>query len=108
MIEPVRMAKIRITGSKRVLDDSVNVLHSAGVVHIDDYKSGKYKDAEGFFEIGSPFERAAKLSETLVRVRSLITALKVATKEVAPLTVKKDAGDRLKKLESTYEKLAER
>ncbi len=109
MIEPVRMYRIRIVGSKRVLDDSIQTLYSLGVVHIDEYKPGKYKIEGGYFDIGSPFERASKFSEQLIRVRALLTALKIGSKKNEQrIEIAENQEERLKGIEKKYEGISEK
>ncbi|HIJ98951.1 TPA: V-type ATP synthase subunit I [archaeon] len=109
MIEPVRMYRVRIVGSKRVLDDSIQTLHSLGVVHIDEYQPGKYKIEEGYFDIGSPFERASKFSEHLVRVRSLIAALRIDPKKIEQKNkINETQEERLRQIEKNYQAISNR
>lgn len=109
MIEPVRMVKVRIVGSKDILDKSLETLYECGVVHIDEYKPGKYKIEEGYFDIGTPFERASKFSEQWVRIKALASALKLNLGTVeARIKTNWDCEAHLRSIEERHERLSEK
>lgn len=108
MFKPVQMCKVIVAGSKRVLEDTIQIMHSLGVVHIEDYHSGKYEDAEKYFDIGTPFERASVLSEQLVRARVILNSLKILPSKDAEIKLRGDEQKRLDELENTLEEFYEK
>ncbi len=68
------MKKVTIIGHKTVMDKAIGELHRLKAVHITDHKKSE-------FDIGSPFERAEKLSELLVSVRAISLALGISGKK---------------------------
>ncbi len=75
MLKPYRMSSIVITGPNNTQERIINELHSLKVLHIVEHSKSDLAD------IGKPLESANKLSGLLVKVRSLITALKLNSKE---------------------------
>ncbi|MBI2550537.1 V-type ATP synthase subunit I [Candidatus Woesearchaeota archaeon] len=71
MFAPERMKKVTVIGPKNVMDRAVMELHKLKAVHITDHQKDE-------FDIGSPFERADKLSELLVTVRAILSALGIS------------------------------
>ena len=71
MFAPERMKKVTVIGPKNVMDRAVMELHKLKAVHITDHQKDE-------FDIGSPFERADKLSELLVTVRAVLSALGIS------------------------------
>ncbi len=63
MIEPKRMKKISVTGPKSDLEETVSRLHQLEVLDIDEYD-----ESHSQFEIGSPGERADRISSILVAI----------------------------------------
>lgn len=74
MIYPERMSKLFIVGPNSVLKDTVSKLHNLKAVHISEHKKGK-------FDILSPPENFENISRTLVSIRSIISHLKIDTKD---------------------------
>jgi V/A-type H+-transporting ATPase subunit I len=72
MLRPKRMSRVSVAGSKAVLDEVVEELHSLNLVHVSDY-DGSW---EGF-ENGSPLEGGEEVSGKLVQVRAVINTLGV-------------------------------
>ncbi|MBI3036215.1 V-type ATP synthase subunit I [Candidatus Woesearchaeota archaeon] len=71
MFAAERMKKVTVIGPKNVMDRAVMKLHKLKAVHITDHQKDE-------FDIGSPFERADKLSELLVTVRAVLSALGIS------------------------------
>lgn len=74
MIKPKEMTKIRISGAKKDLRKVIYELYELKLIHLTDY-TGK-----DFFEIGAPFEESSRYSEELVKLRSMISYLKLSGK----------------------------
>ncbi len=74
MLAPERMKKVTIVGPKTVMDKAIGELHRLKAVHITDHQKNE-------FDIGSPFERADKLSELLVAVRAISLAVGISGKK---------------------------
>ena len=82
MLRPNQMSSVLIAGPKNIQEDIIKELHDLKVLHIVDYSKNDQAD------IGTPLESASKLSETLVKIRSLISALNIK-KEGTKFEVKK-------------------
>ena len=88
------MSSVLIAGPKNVQEEIIKELHDLKVLHIVDYSKSDRAD------IGTPHESASKLSETLVKVRSLISALNIK-KEASKLEIKRgmlEIGSNVKKI----------
>ncbi len=104
MLKPKSMSRIAIVGSKAVMKESISVLHKAALLHIDEFKAS---DAVPYgsmaLEMGEPFQESARISASLVRLRSIGSHLpKVAEnllKKHVPGAEKEDEN-RLEKLDS--------
>lgn len=76
MLEPQRMDRVLIVGTKDVMDKTIDALHDLDVFHIEDFtEEGSY------FHIGKPMKSATSLSEKLLKLRSIRSYLK--TKDLA-------------------------
>src|SRR3989338_5678375 len=82
MISPYEMSSVLIAGPKSIQESIIKELHDLKVLHIIDYSRSEHAD------IGTPLESAPKLSETLVKVRSLMSALNIK-RETAKFELKK-------------------
>jgi len=69
MLRPHGMSSVMIAGPKSVQEDIIKELHRLKVLHIVEHSKDKLAD------IGTPLESASGLSEILVKVRALISAL---------------------------------
>jgi V/A-type H+-transporting ATPase subunit I len=69
MLRPYEMNSILITGPKNLQEKVIEELHKLRILHIVEHLKDELAD------IGQPLETANKLSEIIVKVRSLITAL---------------------------------
>ncbi|MBI2141377.1 V-type ATP synthase subunit I [Candidatus Woesearchaeota archaeon] len=76
MFAPERMKRVTVVGPMSVMDRAVKELYGLKAVHITDHSRG---DLE--LDIGSPLERADRLSELLVTVRAISSALGVSGKK---------------------------
>lgn len=66
MLEPQRMDRVLIVGSKDVMEPTINALHDMDLVHLEDYvEEGEY------FKIGKPLNTVTSLSEKLLKLRSI-------------------------------------
>ncbi len=66
MLEPQRMDRVLIVGTKDVMETTINALHNLDILHVEDYT------AEGeYFKIGKPLKNATSLSEKLLKLRSI-------------------------------------
>ena len=70
MLAPERMRKVTVIGPRTVMDRAVKELYRLRAVHITDHVNGSE-----YLDIGSPFERAGRLSAILVSVRAVSAAL---------------------------------
>ena len=70
MLRPERMSKVSVTGSKRVIDDVIETVHSLNLLDLSDY-DGSWEGFEG----GRSLESAAETNQQLVTVRALESTL---------------------------------
>ncbi len=71
MLEPQRMDKVLIVGTKDVMEATINTLHDLDLLHIEDYT-----EEGAYFHIGKPLKSATSLSEKLLKLRSIRSHLK--------------------------------
>jgi V/A-type H+-transporting ATPase subunit I len=107
MLEPQRMDRVLIVGSKDVLEPTINALHEVNLVHLEDYvEEGEY------FKIGKPLNTVTSLSEKLLKLRSIKSYLGTKDKPAAPESrdkILKDVDKYLGELDaSVSKKTAER
>ena len=69
MLKPYEMSSALIAGPNEFLENTIKELHKLKVLHIVEHSKNELAD------IGKPLESANKLSEILVKVRALISAL---------------------------------
>ena len=70
MLRPEQMSKVSVTGSKRVIDDVIEAVHSLNLLDLSDY-DGSWEGFDG----GRSLESAAETNEQLVTVRALESTL---------------------------------
>ncbi len=70
MLKPLEMSKIIIVGPDTEMEKTIRILHKMRIMHIVDHKKNE-------IDIGEPFERANKISEILVKTRSIASQLEV-------------------------------
>jgi V/A-type H+-transporting ATPase subunit I len=71
VIFPEEMVRIRISGPKSSLRETINCLHELKLVHLINHEDRKT------FDIGQPFEEAELFSEKLLKLRSIISFFKL-------------------------------
>src|SRR3989338_676469 len=75
MLNPEEMSKITIAGPDSHINGVISKLHELKVMHIVDHKKNE-------FDIGAPLENANRISDLIVRIKSIISYLnKFAGKE---------------------------
>ncbi len=79
MLRPERMSKVSVTGTKAVMEEVIETVHTLNAVHLSDY-DGSW---EGF-ETGDPLYGAEEASDKLVTVRSLESMLGVEADKGGP------------------------
>ncbi|MEM4267440.1 MAG: V-type ATP synthase subunit I [Candidatus Woesearchaeota archaeon] len=72
MLKPERMAKVRIVCTKEHLRRIVKELHNMKVLHIVEHRK------DDALDIGTPLEEAQRLSEIIIKIRSIISYLDLA------------------------------
>lgn len=75
MFKPYDMSRVIVTGPKKVQEAVIKEFHKLKVLHIVEHTQDDLAD------IGEPLESANKLSEAIVKVRALITALNIQKEE---------------------------
>lgn len=68
MFKITPMSRVRITGLKSSMKAVIGVLYSLKIMHLVDFS----KNETGFLDIGMPFMEAKELSESLVKIESVI------------------------------------
>lgn len=71
MLRPYDMDRVIITGPKDLQEKIIKSLHEMGILHIVEHSKNELAD------IGQPLESSNRLSEIIVKVRSLITTLNI-------------------------------
>ncbi len=83
MLEPQRMDRVLVVGTKDVMETTINTLHKMDIFHVEDYtEEGEY------FHIGKPLKSATSLSEKLLKLRSMRSYL--GTKSALPFKEKRE------------------
>jgi len=62
------MTKIALVGTKDLMKDTIEVLHSLKIIHILDFK-----EQDETFQIGKPLGEVSKFSEILLSIRSILS-----------------------------------
>jgi len=83
MLEPQRMDRVLVVGTKDVMEPTINALHELNMLHVEDYVA-----EDEYFQLGKPLKTATPLSEKLLKLRSIKSYL--GTKEGTPSKEKKD------------------
>ncbi|HLC59902.1 MAG TPA: V-type ATP synthase subunit I [Candidatus Nanoarchaeia archaeon] len=96
MPSPYEMSSVLIAGPKSIQESIIKELHDLKVLHIVDYSRSEHAD------IGAPLASAPKLSEILVKVRSLKSALNIK-KEITKFELKKG----MLEIDSNVKKISE-
>ena len=88
MLEPQKMDRVLIVGTKDVMETTINKLHELNLLHVEDYV-----EEEAYFHMGKPLKAATPLSEKLLKLRSIKSYL--GTKEVIPEKEKQERSRRI-------------
>ena len=96
MLKPYQMSSVIIAGPNNVQEEVIKELYALKILHIIEHSKNELAD------IGKPLQSAAKLSEILVKVRALISALGIK-KDDKDIQIKEN----LLNIESTTRKLNE-
>ena len=96
MLRPHEMSSVIITGPRSIQETIINELHELQVLHIVEHSKNDLAD------IGIPLESAPKLSDSLLRIRSLISSLGIK-KDGSKFEIKKGLAE----IDSTSRKLSE-
>lgn len=95
VFKPEPMVRVVVVGPRGDLERVILTLYERRVLHLVDYEPGH---DEGF-ALGSPLVQAAELSETLIKLRSVASVLKVTPETLAAESVGPDVRDRILTLE---------
>jgi V/A-type H+-transporting ATPase subunit I len=79
MLRPERMSRVSVTGSKQVMEETIETVHDLNLLHVTDY-DGAW---EGF-DPGNPMDGADEASNKLVTVRALESTLGVDDEDAGP------------------------
>ncbi len=97
MLKPESMSKVTVVGAVDYLEQTIETLHGQGVLHITDHTKDEHAD------IGKPLSRASELSETLLRLRSVISQFSLSSSTVKP----KPTGHTLAGIRTTLSRIEE-
>lgn len=102
MVQPADMQHITITGSRTVLDDTVDTLHQLGVLHID-----TYDEDHDQFTVGTPQETADTYAQLLHDLRHVTQMLphSDATATDTEINGVQDVQDTIEEVQETVEHL---
>lgn len=70
MLKPLEMSKIIVIGPDTEMEKTIKALHKMKIMHIVDHKKDE-------IDIGTPLENADRLSEILVKIKSIISHLEI-------------------------------
>lgn len=76
MMKPHEMSSVIITGPNSVQEAIIKELHRLQILHISEHSKNELAD------IGKPMDSAAKISEILIRIKSLISAFSIQKEEI--------------------------
>ncbi len=111
MLKPKKMCRISIVGSKSVMKESINVLHSMALLHLDEFKGMAVATDESMLELGAPMQESETISASLVKVRSMASHLPKVTDTCIKKHPLVDVGlidsTHLDKVDSDIKKFAE-
>ncbi|MFQ3308033.1 MAG: V/A-type H+-transporting ATPase subunit I [Candidatus Nanohaloarchaea archaeon] len=94
------MSKVSVTGPKKDMRNTIEELHDAGVMDINDY--------DGELETGNPFEEGDELSELLVDIRSILSKLPEKDSEIETTIPLEDLDEKVAEISEKIEELKER
>ncbi|MBU4246239.1 MAG: V-type ATP synthase subunit I [Nanoarchaeota archaeon] len=97
------MCRLSVVGSKSVMKESINILHSMALLHIDEFGGFAVADGENAIEIGAPMLESESVSASLIKVRSMVSHLpKISEKRTKnlPAAAGKIDPKTLKRLDS--------
>lgn len=97
MLEPYEMTSVLITGQTQLQERIITELHKLKILHIVEHQETELAD------IGNPLEIASRLSEAIVKIRALITALDIKKKDWTKLESKRG----LLEINQTTQKISE-
>lgn len=84
MLKPQKMSRVVIVGVKSQLDRTIETLYNLNLLHIEDY----HQEDEGF-KLGRPLKRGTKISEDLIKVRSISKNLNIDKDSEPPVAAKR-------------------
>ena len=100
-LRPKRMSRVSVTGSRRVLEETIETVHELNLVHLTDY-DGSWDG----FDPGDPIEGAEDAASKLVTVRALESTLDISEEDAGRTRIIDD--DELDaELEETRERVNE-
>lgn len=110
MLKPKKMCRISIVGSKPVMKESIGVLHSMALLHVDEFKGLAAESDSSMLELGAPLPESESIASSLVKVRSMASHLpKISEGRIKkhPIDVDKIDRNYMEKLDSDIKKFAE-
>ena len=90
MLSTERMTKIAIVGTKDLMKDTIEILHSLKIIHIVDFK-----EQDETFQIGKPLGEVSRFSELLLSLRSLISTFDIRPQNLKKTYSKRDISREL-------------
>jgi V/A-type H+-transporting ATPase subunit I len=84
------MTKIAIVGTKDLMKETIEILHSLKIIHIVDFK-----EQDETFQIGKPLGEVSKFSELLLSIRSVISTFDIRPQNLKSTYSKRDISREL-------------
>ena len=78
MLKPEKMVKVSVVGPRDEFESVSEILYRLNILHIEDPVEDEY------FKLGEPFEKASKISRSLVQLRSILSYLKLDPEKFFP------------------------
>lgn len=94
MLRPSEMTRVLIVGPSDKLEGVIDTLYDLGILHIIDHEG-----EDDVFKIGKPLKKASEISESLIKLRSISSILKIPPEVEAEGSVGPDLRDRIASLE---------
>jgi len=85
MLSNERMIKIALLGTKDLMKDTIDILHSLKIIHIIDFK-----EQNDTFQIGKPLGEVSKYSEILLSIRSILSSFDIRPENIKETYTKRE------------------
>ena len=87
-----RMTKITLVGTKDIMKETIEILHSLKIIHIIDFK-----EQNETFEIGKSLGEVSIFSEILLSIRSILSKFDIRPEKVKTTYIRREVSRELEK-----------